>query len=209
MSVLSKQIEEMFALQDKLNSVVSDNWRANDNCWSRAIWTECAEMMEHYGWKWWKKQDCDIEQVKLEIVDIWHFVISWWMQHGLNSRDCTGVIDSLEYLNDERDIDVRSDIENIAARALSGRIDSTTSALFQLINSIGMSTDELYQWYVGKNVLNQFRQDHGYKTGEYQKIWNDQEDNVHLANIIDDVYQNAPNNFSDALYNQLTLLYPQ
>jgi hypothetical protein len=38
---------------------------------------------------------------------------------------------------------------------------------------------------VGKNILNQFRQDHGYKEGSYVKIWNGQEDNVVMQNILD------------------------
>ena len=35
-----------------------------------------------------------------------------------------------------------------------------------------------------KNVLNKFRQDNGYKTGEYSKVWFGKEDNVHLEEIL-------------------------
>jgi predicted component of viral defense system (DUF524 family) len=41
--------------------------------------------------------------------------------------------------------------------------------------------NKLYEYYVYKNVLNIFRQKHGYAEGTYQKIWNGEEDNVHLA----------------------------
>lgn len=37
--------------------------------------------------------------------------------------------------------------------------------------------------YVSKNVLNIFRQEHGYKDGSYVKEWFGQEDNVHLVEI--------------------------
>jgi hypothetical protein len=36
---------------------------------------------------------------------------------------------------------------------------------------------------VGKNVLNFFRQDHGYKEGTYIKVWGGREDNEHLVEI--------------------------
>jgi hypothetical protein len=41
---------------------------------------------------------------------------------------------------------------------------------------IDMDFDALYRTYVGKNVLNFFRQDHGYKDGSYIKIWADREE---------------------------------
>jgi len=42
----------------------------------------------------------------------------------------------------------------------------------------------LFEMYVAKNVLNKFRQDHGYKEGSYHKVWNGREDNEVLAEII-------------------------
>jgi hypothetical protein len=44
--------------------------------------------------------------------------------------------------------------------------------------------DDLYRSYVAKNVLNMFRQDHGYKRGDYIKVWDGQEDNEVLAELI-------------------------
>ncbi len=46
------------------------------------------------------------------------------------------------------------------------------------------SFDDLHRIYVGKNVLNRFRQDNGYKDGSYRKLWQDREDNEHLAEIM-------------------------
>ena len=34
-----------------------------------------------------------------------------------------------------------------------------------------MTYDELFSLYIGKNVLNGFRQNNGYKSGEYRKLW--------------------------------------
>ena len=60
----------MLELQDAMNSKVNADWRSAGNEWYRAIWMEAGEMLEHYGWKWWKHQEPDTMQVKLEIVDI-------------------------------------------------------------------------------------------------------------------------------------------
>lgn len=49
---------------------------------------------------------------------------------------------------------------------------------------------DLPREYLGKNVLNRFRQENGYKEGSYIKMWDGIEDNVHLdvvlANIADE-----------------------
>ena len=39
--------------------------------------------------------------------------------------------------------------------------------------------------YIGKNCLNQFRQDNGYKEGHYIKVWNGKEDNVVMVEILE------------------------
>lgn len=203
--MLKSQLDEMFALQESLNAVVNENWRDSGFEWYRAIWIECAEMMDHYGWKWWKNQVHDKEQVKLEIVDIWHFVISWWLQIGLDADACMKCVDNQTSAVQN----IPQTIEKIASFSLIGYVDMTTVSLFQLINNLDMSHDELYQWYIGKNVLNQFRQDNGYKAGTYRKEWSGLEDNVHLANIINDVYTQNPKNFKESLYNQLSVLYAE
>ena len=66
----------MLELQDAMNARVNPVWREANNEWYRAIWTECAEMLDHYGWKWWKHQQPDLDQVRLELVDIIHFAMS-------------------------------------------------------------------------------------------------------------------------------------
>ena len=65
----------------------------------------------------------------------------------------------------------------------------------------------LYCQYVGKNVLNFFRQDHGYKQGTYQKIWNGQEDNEYLVKILDSLDPADPS-FKEKIYSSLTEHYP-
>ena len=77
-----QQIKIMLDLQDSMNTKVNANWQTQGYEWYRAIWVECAELLDHYGWKWWKKQTPDTEQVALELIDIWHFGLSILLQSG-------------------------------------------------------------------------------------------------------------------------------
>ena len=63
---MKNQLVVMLEMQDAMNARVNPDWRNAGNAWYRAIWTECAEMLDHYGWKWWKHQQPDLEQVQLE-----------------------------------------------------------------------------------------------------------------------------------------------
>ena len=49
----------------------------------------------------------------------------------------------------------------------------------------------LFRQYLGKNVLNFFRQDHGYREGSYRKLWGGREDNEHLLELLPTIDTNA------------------
>ena len=46
--------------------------------WRRCIYMESAEMIDSFGWKHWKSiaQPTDYANLQIEIVDVWHFVMS-------------------------------------------------------------------------------------------------------------------------------------
>jgi dimeric dUTPase (all-alpha-NTP-PPase superfamily) len=178
-----QQINIMLDLQDSMNTKVNANWQAQGNEWYRAIWVECAELLDHYGWKWWKKQAPDTEQVALELIDIWHFGLSILLQSGTKPEVIVAQIQQqLVIATDEQDF--RLDVEKFVAATLSDR--QFHIGLFgRLMAGIDMSFEQLYRGYVGKNVLNFFRQDHGYKDGSYRKHWHDgREDNEHLVEAV-------------------------
>ncbi|MDG1473779.1 MAG: dUTP diphosphatase, partial [Porticoccaceae bacterium] len=64
----------------------------------------------------------------------------------------------------------------------------------------------LHVGYVGKNVLNFFRQDNGYQEGTYKKQWDGVEDNEHLINIVSELDTSAAD-FSEVLYTRMDQLY--
>ena len=74
--MMIKKAVTMLEMQDAMNRKVDEDWLDKNREWYRAVWIECAELMDPYGYKWWKQQQPDIEQVRLEIVDIWHFGMS-------------------------------------------------------------------------------------------------------------------------------------
>jgi len=54
---MKQQLATMLELQGDMNTKVHAEWRDQNFEWYRAIWVECAELLDHYGWKWWKKTD--------------------------------------------------------------------------------------------------------------------------------------------------------
>ena len=202
-----QQIKIMLDLQDSMNTKVNANWQAQGYEWYRAIWVECAELLDHYGWKWWKKQSPDTEQVALELIDIWHFGLSILLQSGTKPELIIAQIQNqLVIATDEQDF--RLDLEKFVAATLNDH--QFHIGLFgRLMAGIDMSFDQLYRGYVGKNVLNFFRQDHGYKDGSYRKHWHDgREDNEHLVEVVLSL-DTSKVEFKDELYVALKGRYLQ
>ncbi len=200
-----QQIKTMLELQDAMNTKVSANWKSQGYEWYRAIWVECAELMDHYGWKWWKKQSPDTEQVALELIDIWHFGLSILLQSGLSLEQATVKIQNeLNIATDEKDF--RLDLEKFASATLLDK-QIHLNLFGRLMAGVNMSFDQLYRGYVGKNVLNFFRQDHGYKDGSYKKHWFDgREDNEHLVDALQSLDATSAS-FKDDLYQALVVRY--
>ena len=86
-----------------------------------------------------------------------------------------------------------------------GSTEKLMAAFIDVAIQSGLNLDTLYTLYVGKNILNQFRQDHGYKEGTYIKIWNGEEDNVTMQSILEENENVTP----DALYKELEKAYPK
>ncbi|SES98438.1 dUTP diphosphatase [Thalassotalea agarivorans] len=205
MSNAVSQIRQMLSMQDAMNTRVSDTWRENGYEWYRAIWVECAEMLDHHGWKWWKHQECDVPQVQLELVDIFHFGLSLRLMTGESVDSiATSLAIELETANKESDFKIA--LETLASNAVTNKaFDGASFAnCMQLMN---MDLDELFRQYVGKNTLNFFRQDHGYKDGSYIKIWHGKEDNEVLADAVATLDTSAQD-FQQQVYQALESAYP-
>lgn len=200
---MQTQIQTMLELQDAMNAKVHAGWREQGFEWYRAIWVECAELMDHYGWKWWKKQSPDIEQVKLELIDIWHFGLSIMLVKGESASHIEQRLADALSVSTEQTFHLS--LEGFAAETLQTK-DFSIEKFAALLQVTGMSFADLYSGYVGKNVLNFFRQDHGYKDGTYHKLWAGREDNEHLVEVLQELDSSAAD-FKDALYRTLSERY--
>ncbi len=223
------KIKEMLLLQQELNdstngigweSGITKNGKIID--WRRCSYLECAELIESYPWKHWKNIDAtpDYDNIKIEVVDIWHFIMSQALQEY--KLGDLGDIDQLSKM-----IMSLSNYEDfIASREVNGDdyyreiavveelmkslfcddiIDKLMVSFFAVAIQSELNLDTLYQLYIGKNILNRFRQDHGYKDGTYIKIWNDEEDNLHMQKIL----ESNPDISPDKLYMELEKRYSE
>jgi len=218
----------MLQLQAQLNDATNgDNWTQGVTKngkvinWSRCIYMECAEMVDSFSWKHWKNIDAtpDWDNLQIEVIDVWHFIISLGIENY--SQMLRGNVEELainiSQMPSFSKIDVKSNkfasqdeviakVEHIMYLVLSPDeldLDTLISEFFDLTLMSGLDLETLYRLYVGKNILNQFRQDNGYKDGSYIKIWDGKEDNV----VMKSIWENDANIKPDLLYKELTKLY--
>ncbi|MEM0516061.1 dUTP diphosphatase [Pseudoalteromonas sp. YIC-827] len=205
MSSAAKKIAVMLEMQHAMNTKVHEQWFDQGFEWYRAIWVECAEMLDHYGWKWWKKQTPDTEQVILELVDIFHFGLSLRIDGETSFTDLAAALEQ-EMAQVHSEADFKATLEVLAASAVNDKAFNA-AAFAGCMQQIGMNIDDLYRGYVGKNTLNFFRQDNGYKDGTYIKVWHGQEDNEHLVEVVKSLDTENPD-FAHLVYQGLQQRYP-
>ncbi|MBT5388441.1 MAG: dUTP diphosphatase [Porticoccaceae bacterium] len=201
---MKQQIVTMLELQGDMNTKVHADWTQQNFEWYRAIWVECAELLDHYGWKWWKKQTPDVDQIALELVDIWHFGLSLLLLKG-DSNNSIAELVVAEFAQQQGGDNFAEDLEQFTAQTLISK-DFDVAGFARLMNGINMDFESLYVGYVGKNVLNFFRQDNGYQDGSYHKQWGGREDNEHLVEIVARLDTSAAD-FKDQLYSEMDIVY--
>ena len=222
------KILQMLLLQQQLNDAtngegwekgITKNGKLID--WKRCTYLECAELIESYPWKHWKNiaAEPDYANIKIEAVDIWHFIMSQALEdykmlnHG-NIEDLATNINALPNFqtfftditpttkNYYEQIEV---VEHLMKTLFCGEsTEKLIGAFIDVAVQSGLNLDTLYKLYIGKNILNQFRQDHGYKEGSYIKIWNGEEDNVTMQRVLEENEDVTP----DSLYQALKEAYP-
>lgn len=217
-TLLENQARVMLELQSKMNTKVASDWLSQRFPYLRAVTIEAAEAIEHHGWKWWKKQDCDLPQLQMEVVDIWHFILSellietggdadkataYLLKATAAPQDCV-MFDGKSYILN--DIDLLEKLELLIGISVARRIEISLFA--KIMTDCDMNWESLFAQYVSKNVLNFFRQDNGYKEGHYRKLWGGREDNEHLVELIAEL-DAKKSDFASALYAKLDQRYQQ
>jgi hypothetical protein len=213
-----QQARIMLELQSAMNAKIDSDWVHACYPYLRAVVIEAAEAIEHHGWKWWKQQELDLPQLQMEVVDIWHFMMSeWLLRHQANiEQTLTELIDadgscsnSPTVLLDNREwqLNELSLVEKFELLIAVSAVRRLELALFiSIMADCGLHWTSLFQQYVGKNVLNLFRQDHGYKAGTYRKEWQGREDNEHLVEIMTSLPSGTVD-YPSRLYQELKSRY--
>jgi dimeric dUTPase (all-alpha-NTP-PPase superfamily) len=90
------QLRELFRLQRALNERigVQTNGMSDDEKirwilnYCRALTQEIAELTDSVPWKWWAKyQKFDAQNARVEVVDLFHFLISLAQVLGMSADD--------------------------------------------------------------------------------------------------------------------------
>lgn len=218
----------MFQLQAELNeSTNGSEWTSGITKnkkiinWRRCIYMECAEMIDSFSWKHWKNidQEPDWENLQIEVIDVWHFIISLAIENY--SQTLRGTVDTLaldvaqlktfeqltesnnKFASQELIIAKVEELMRITLDKAALELEALFENFFDLVIMSGLDLETLYRLYVGKNILNQFRQDNGYKDGSYIKVWDGIEDNVIMKRIWEENSDIKP----DMLYRELTKTY--
>lgn len=227
MNKLLSMLQLQQQLNDSTNGIGWENGVTKNGKsinWRRCITMECAEMIDSFGWKHWKSitQETDYANLQIEIVDVWHFVMSLVLEFtkksGAESIEelALRISQTPEYQKLQNDVipsfaedtALMIKIENVMRLSLipisPEMIGALIEEFFELVYMGGLNLNQLYRLYVGKNILNQFRQDHGYKEGTYLKMWDGLEDNA----VMKRAWEDEPDMSPGELYSVLKTVYP-
>ena len=95
-SAVMDKLESIFSMQENLNrrigvdtSAMSEEeqtrWVLN---YVRAMQQEMAELTDSVPWKWWAKyQAFDLQNARVEVVDLFHFLVSIAQVLGMSAED--------------------------------------------------------------------------------------------------------------------------
>ena len=105
------KLTQIFDMQEELNSRIGVNlsdidddektkWILN---YTRAMQQELAELTDSVPWKWWAKyQKFDHQNAKVEVVDLFHFLVSLAQTLGMTADDVFNAYIAKNKVNHER-----------------------------------------------------------------------------------------------------------
>ena len=184
---------EMFTLQQKLNDGTNgEGWEKGYTKqnriinWNRCIYMESAELIDSFNWKHWKDINIapDWDNIVIELVDIWHFIMSLGLEQYKNKNlgdmgTLVATVFDSQYFDEfcgesitpsnEDAMAIINSIEYLIKHSVEGDdFDIVLDDFMKISLQCGLDMKTLYKFYLGKNILNKFRQDHGYKEGTYK-----------------------------------------
>lgn len=163
---IKEQLTQMFLMQETLNQNILKEFGQDAMTKEKlqlAIIDELGELTHELkgNWCWWKKtqKPVDRKRVLEELVDVYHFVMTWEMLDNENLEIEDLLLYYSYYLNRFGN-GVQGDL-NYFINNISIEHDKLEH-LLDLTERLGFSFDEVYQEYLNKNMINYERLQNGY-----------------------------------------------
>lgn len=182
-----EKLKIMLALQDETNRKLHPEWKTQGWDFLLAARMEAAEAVGHLGYKWWAPREPDYDQARMEVVDIWHFLLSDLLPSATVYGDPELLLDVVETAFSETSLAdwpegiTPTDAFNFIMQ--SEIFLDAFQGLAKAMQLLDLPFDKVYKLYVGKAALNRFRWANDYG-GNYRKMWSGREDNEHLTEIL-------------------------
>ncbi len=163
-------IKEMLHKQAELDKSIMSAYgltEIDEEKLSFAILDEVGELTHELKgeWCWWKKTQAPVDYRKVlgELVDIWHFVLSWQNNFNLGKEGLLTCEQTMKK-NDEN----RWSIENCRNGIVIKLADLSSFSLWKvepliaISEYLGFTIEQVYECYCDKNKINYQRLKEGY-----------------------------------------------
>ena len=163
-------IRKMLKMQAKLDEAIMKEYgldEIDEEKLNMAILDEVGELTHELkaNWCWWKKSQAPVDNEKVlgELVDIWHFILSW-QNHFINGEK------GIEYTctfkrNSKNILSLMRNNEFGLTVAFSDLVSWKWNKLERataITEYLGFTIEDVYQAYCGKNKINYQRLKEGY-----------------------------------------------
>lgn len=196
--------------QNELNILTckDKNWGQLPLHWDLCILSEsCGEGIGSTDFEHWKPSKEDLENLKVEMVDTGHFIASYIIAKE-NPIYCakffTHVFNTMEVslngstINNFNLNNWKFSLKNFVLKFLTidmngcniwvdAELKDLAEKFGYLLLKSGLNVDEFSRRYFIKNTLNLCRQHLGLADGDYVKVYQGQEDNVHIERIAQEI----------------------
>ena len=163
-------IKEMLQMQEKLDEAIMKEYgldEIDEEQLSFAILDEVGELTHELkaNWCWWKKTQAPVDDKKVlgELVDVWHFVLSWQNNFNDGEEGLGSAPDVKRRIKEQSNLMHKTDDALIhgSLRLVSFPLYRIES-LIAITEYLGFNVEQVYKAYCGKNKINYQRLKEGY-----------------------------------------------
>jgi dimeric dUTPase (all-alpha-NTP-PPase superfamily) len=163
-------IKEMLQMQAKLDEAIMKEYgltEIDEENLCFAILDEVGELTHELkaNWCWWKKTQAPVDDNKVlgELVDVWHFVLSWQNNFNGGKEGLLTCEQTMKKVDENR-----WSIEGCRNGIVIKLADLASFSLWKvepliaITEYLGFTIEQVYEAYCGKNKINYQRLKEGY-----------------------------------------------